>query len=94
MMPHRSDPTSGRDLPEGLYALPVGDGLAWLPREIPRTCWQCRHCQQAYTAETPGILQFWAGHHPSVCPARGEASHGRGGAPPAGGRDPAGAGPS
>jgi len=27
-MPHRSDPTSGRDLPEGLYALPVGDGLA------------------------------------------------------------------
>mgnify|MGYP001652120127 FL=1 len=76
MMPRRSDPAPGRDLPEGLYALPVGDGLAWLPREIPRTCWQCRHCQQAYTAETPGTLQFWAGHHPSVCPAREEAGRG------------------
>ena len=56
MMSHRSDPTSGRDLPEGLYALPVGDGLAWLPREIPRTCWQCRHCRQAYTAEIRQVL--------------------------------------
>ena len=68
MMPRRSDAA------EGLHALPVGDGLAWLPREIPRACWQCRRCRQAYTAETPGILRFWAGYHPSVCPAR----HGQG----------------
>ena len=71
-MPHRSDLPPGRGLLEGLYALPVGDGLAWLPREIPRACWQCRHCRQAYTAETPGILRFWAGYHPGVCPVQRE----------------------
>lgn len=64
-MPHHSDPPPGR----GLYALPVGDGLAWLPREIPRARWQCRRCRRVYTAETPGILRFWASHHPGVCAA-------------------------
>ena len=32
--------------------------------------------ETTWLAETPGILQFWVGHHPSVCPAREEASHG------------------
>ena len=53
MMPHHSDDAQPpRAALEGLYALPAAGGLAWLPREIPGACWQCRHCRRVYRATT------------------------------------------
>ena len=77
MIPHHSDDAQpSRAVLEGLYALPAAGGLAWLPREIPGACWQCRHCRHVYPAATPGVLDFWAAHHPSVCPSREGAGRG------------------